>query len=202
MGLTVSEAQHRWARARPLPGRDVRLESWAEHAPDRPYDAITSFGAFEHFARDGTTGPERIATYRSFFARCFDWTADGARLGLETIAHDDAPDTAAAKGRGPLGDCVLELFPESICPHLSELVLGFEPWFEVELLRSDAGDFARTFRHWQLRLRAADEAAARATDPATVRRFRRYLAASEWQFRDGTLTNYRLVLRRRARVKR
>jgi len=81
-------------------------------------------------------------------------------------------------------------------------VLGFEPWFEVELLRSDAGDFARTMRHWQLRLRAGDAAAARATDPGTVRRFRRYLAASEWQFRDGTLTNYRLVLRRRARIKR
>jgi cyclopropane-fatty-acyl-phospholipid synthase len=202
VGLTVSRAQHRYARARPLPGREVRLESWTEHAPDRPYDAVTCFGAFEHFARDGTTGPERIATYRSFFARCFDWTADGARLGLETIAHDDAPDTAVPRGRGPLGDCVLELFPESISPHLSEVVLGFEPWFEVELLRSDAGDFARTMRHWQLRLRAGDAAAARATDPGTVRRFRRYLAASEWQFRDGTLTNYRLVLRRRARIKR
>ncbi|MGZ4603735.1 MAG: class I SAM-dependent methyltransferase, partial [Kineosporiaceae bacterium] len=75
----------------------------------------------------------------------------------------------------------------------------FEPWFEVELLRSDAADFARTFRHWQLRLRAHEAAAVAATDPATVRRFRRYLAASEWQFRDGSLSNYRLVLSRRPR---
>jgi cyclopropane-fatty-acyl-phospholipid synthase len=168
----------------------------------RPYDAITSFGAFEHFARDGTTGPERIATYRAFFARCSAWLVPGARLGLETIAHDDAPDTAAPAGRGPLGESVLELFPESICPHLSEIVLGFEPWFEVELLRSYAGDFARTFRQWQLRLRAAEARAAQAADPATVRRFRRYLAASEWQFRDGTLTNYRIVLHRRSVIKR
>ena len=97
---------------------------------------------------------------------------------------------------------MLALFPESLCPHLSEIVLGFEPWFEVEMLRSDAADFARTFRLWQLRLRAAESAAATASDPGTVRLFRRYLAASEWQFRDGTLTNYRLVLRRRARIKR
>ena len=83
-----------------------------------------SFGAFEHFARDGTTGPERIATYRSFFARCYDWLAPGGRLGLETIVHDDAPDTATPRGRGPLGDSVLALYPESICPHLSEVVLG------------------------------------------------------------------------------
>lgn len=201
VGLTLSAAQHRYVGARPRPGLDVRLEGWAEHEPDRRYDAIVSFGAFEHFARDGTTGPERIATYRSFFGRCFDWLAPGGRLGMETIGHDDAPDTAAPLGRGPLGDSVLALFPESICPHLSEIVLGFEPWFEVELLRSDAADFARTMREWQLRLRANETAAVAATDPATVRTFRRYLAASEWQFRDGTLTNYRLVLRRRHRVK-
>ena len=202
VGLTLSPAQHRYARTRPMPGLEIRLEGWAEHRPAQPYDAITSFGAFEHFARDGTTGPERIATYRSFFARCFAWTRAGGRLGLETIGHDDAPDTAAPAGRGPLGDSVLALFPESLCPHLSEIVLGFEPWFEVELLRSDAADFTRTFRLWQLRLREQESAAVAASDPETVHLFRRYLAASEWQFRDGTLTNYRLVLRRRAQVSR
>jgi len=202
VGLTLSEAQQRYVQARPAPGQEVRLESWTEHVPTRRYDAITSFGAFEHFARDGTPGPQRIASYRSFFARCFDWMAPGSCLGLETIAHDDAPDSAAPRGRGPLGDSVLALFPESICPHLSEIVLGFEPWFELEVLRSDAQDFATTFRQWQVRLRAHEVAAAQSTNPATVRQFRRYLAASEWQFRDGTLTNYRIVLRRRAATKR
>ncbi|MGZ4571914.1 MAG: class I SAM-dependent methyltransferase [Blastococcus sp.] len=201
VGLTLSRAQQEYALARSLQGMDVRLESWADHQPKQAYDAILSFGAFEHFARDGTTGPERIATYRSFFARCFDWLAPGGRLGLETIAHDDAPDTAAPRGRGPLGDAVLALYPESICPHLSEVVLGFEPWFEVEVLRCDAADFARTCRHWLVRLREAESEAIAATDARTVREFRRYLASSEWQFRDGTLTNCRLVLHRRTRIK-
>jgi cyclopropane fatty-acyl-phospholipid synthase-like methyltransferase len=123
-------------------------------------------------------------------------------LALETIAHDDAPDTAGPLGRGPLGDSVLELFPESLCPHLSEVVLGFEPWFEVEILRADAADFARTFRAWQLALRTSEDVAAAAAGADTVRRFRRYLAASEVQFRDGTLTNLRFVLHRRADVKK
>ena len=202
VGLTLSTTQYRHALARPVPGLDVRLESWTDHRPTEPYDAIMSFGAFEHFARDGTSGPERIAIYRSFFSQCFDWLREGARLGLETIAHDDAPDTATSAGRGPLGDSVLALFPESVCPHLSEVVLGFAPWFEVELLRADGGDFARTFRHWQLRLRAHEAAAAEATDPATVRRFRQYMAASEVQFRSGALTNYRIVLCRRPRQAR
>jgi cyclopropane fatty-acyl-phospholipid synthase-like methyltransferase len=85
---------------------------------------------------------------------------------------------------------------------LSEVILGFEPWFEIEVLRSDAADFARTFRAWQVALRENDAVAAAGAGPDTVRRFRRYLAASELQFRDGTLTNLRLVLHRRVEVKR
>jgi cyclopropane-fatty-acyl-phospholipid synthase len=202
VGLTVSPAQRDHLAAHPVPGAEIRLERWEDHEPDRPYDAILSFGAFEHFARDGSSGPERVAAYRAFFARCFDWLVPGGRLGLETIAHDDAPDTASPRGRGPVGDFVLGLFPESICPHLCEIVLGFEPWFEVEDLRADARDFARTFRDWQLRLRAREAEASALVGAETVRRFARYLAASEVQFRSGALTNHRMVLRRRPRVRR
>jgi cyclopropane-fatty-acyl-phospholipid synthase len=201
VGLTLSAAQQAWIAADPLAGLEIRVEDWAEHAPDDAYDAICSYGAFEHFARDGSSAPERVATYRRFFAACHEWLRPGGRLALETIVHDQAPDTLRPQGRGPLGDFVLGLFPESISPHLGEVVLGFEPWFEVEVLRSDAADFARTFRCWQLRLRANEPAATAATDPDVVRTFRRYLAACEVQFRDGTLTNLRLVLHRRARVR-
>jgi cyclopropane-fatty-acyl-phospholipid synthase len=202
VGITLSAAQTEYIAQHPRPSVDVRLEGWADHEPRALYDAIVSFGAFEHFARDGTAGPSRVETYRRFFARCAQWlTADG-RLGLETIAHDGAPDTATPLGRGPLGDAVLEFFPESICPHLSEIVLGFEPWFEVEMLRADGADFARTFRGWQLRLRAGQAAATELVGEDTVRRFRRYLASSEMQFRTRTLSNYRIVLRRRHALKR
>ena len=183
VGLTLSTAQRDFVRAQPIAGADVRLESWADHEPVRPYDAILSFGAFEHFAKDGTTSTQRIETYRRFFARCFEWLKPDGRLGLETIAHDGAPDTAAPLGRGPLGDAVLQLYPESICPHLCEIVLGFEPYFEVEVLRSDADDFAMTCRLWHLALRAHYEAAVALVGEATVRRFRQYLVSSELQFR-------------------
>ena len=92
---------------------------------------------------------------------------------------------------------MLELYPESLCPHLCEIVLGFEPYFEVEVLRSDADDFARTCRLWQLALRARDEAAVALVGEETARRFRQYLASSELQFRTRTVTNYRCVLHRR-----
>ncbi len=201
-GLTLSEAQRAYVEALALPGVRVRLESWVDHRPATPYDAMTSFGAFEHFAPDGSSSAERVDIYREFFGRCFDWLVPGGRLGLETIAHDQAPDTSHILGRGPLGDSVLEVFPESICPQLCEVVLGFEPYFEVEVLRSDAADFARTCRAWMLGLRAARARAEELVGADTVRRFHRYLVASEVQFRTGVITNYRLVLHRRERVRR
>jgi cyclopropane-fatty-acyl-phospholipid synthase len=197
IGLTLSAAQVAYVEAHPIPGVQVRLEGWEEHQPAEPYNGIVSFGAFEHFARDGSDTSERVDRYRTFFSSCFSWLSDGGRLGLETIAHDDAPDTASPLGRGPLGDTVLAIFPESICPHFSEIVLGFEPWFEVRLLRSDAADFAATCRAWNQRLRAHEADAIAAAGADTVRRFRQYLASSEVQFRLGAITNYRFVLQRR-----
>jgi len=76
-------------------------------------------------------------------------------------------------------------------------VLGFEPYFEVELLRSDAADFARTCRLWHLALRAHEARAIALVGAETVQRFRRYLVSSEIQFRTRGLTNYRVVLQRR-----
>jgi cyclopropane-fatty-acyl-phospholipid synthase len=200
-GLTLSRAQLDYLTGHPVPGADIRLEDWNDHDPAEPYDAIFSFGAFEHFARDGTTGPQRIAAYRRFFRSCMEWLAPGGRLALETIAHDGAPDTDAPLGRGPLGDFVLSLYPESVCPHLGEIVLGFEPFFEVEMLRSDPADFARTCRVWLTALREHEREAVAIVGEQVVRQFRRYLAASEIQFRTRIITNYRLVLHRRSGVR-
>jgi len=201
VGLTLSNAQRDFLADHPVAGAEIRLESWSDHHPRQPYDAIVSYGAFEHFARDGTSAVERVHAYRTFFARCFDWLKDDGRLGLETIAHDGAPDTISPRGRGPLADAVLDLYPESICPHLAEIVLGCEPYFEIEALRSDAADFARTFRLWLLALRANEAAGEALVGADTVRQFRRYLVSSEMQFRTGALTNYRVVLHRRPKLR-
>jgi cyclopropane-fatty-acyl-phospholipid synthase len=197
IGLTPSVEQFEYSTRRLEPGVDVRLERWEDHEPSGAYVAIVSFGAFEHFAPDGSRGPERIAAYRRFFARCFDWLVPGGRLALETIGHDDAPDTDLPLGRGPLGDAVLGLYPESLCPHLSEVVLGFEPWFELEVLESAADDFARTTKCWLRNLHRQRTEAEALVGAETTSRFWRYLVASDVQFRLNVVTNYRLALRRR-----
>jgi cyclopropane-fatty-acyl-phospholipid synthase len=202
VGLTLSDAQAAWVSERPVARTEVRLESWVDHDPAQRYDAIMSFGAFEHFARDGTTGDARVCAYRAFFARCFGWLPEGGRLGLETIAHDDAPDTDTPLGRGPLGDFVLGLYPESLSPHLCEIVLGFEPYFLVRELRADGRDFGRTIHAWLETLVAHRAEAEALVGVDTYRRFKTYLAASEVQFRLRAITNYRLVLERRPAQRR
>jgi cyclopropane-fatty-acyl-phospholipid synthase len=199
VGLTPSIAQHDHIAARQDARVEGRLERWERHEPTEAYDVIVSFGAFEHFAPDGSRGPQRIAGYRAFFADCYEWLVPGGRLGLETIAHDDAPDTDAPLGRGPLGDAVLGLYPESLCPHLSEIVLGFEPWFEVERLEPAGSDFARTMRLWAHNLRARRQEAVALVGEEVVRKFWQYLVASDIQFRLNAITNYRVVVRRRPR---
>ena len=96
---------------------------------------------------------------------------------------------------------MLGLYPESVCPQLCEIVLGFEPFFEVEVLRSDAADFARTCRLWLLALLKHRTGAEASVGAETVRRFRSYLVASEMQFRTGAITNYRFVLHRRPKLR-
>jgi cyclopropane-fatty-acyl-phospholipid synthase len=201
VGLTLSQAQYAFFASHPMASAESRLENWLDHKPRRRYDAIVSYGAFEHFARDGTSSMQRVQAYRRFFAHCFEWLVEDGRLGLETIAHDSAPDTPQTLSRGPLSAAVLGLYPESICPQLCEIVLGFEPYFEVEVLRSDAADFARTFRLWLLALRESAAAAEALVGAETVRRFRRYLVSSEMQFRTGAITNYRVVLHRRPELR-
>jgi len=201
VGLTPSRAQYDFMLTQAVDGVEPRCERWEEHIPTGLYDAVLTFGAFEHFAPDGSTGAQRVVAYRRFFRRCFDWLRPGGRLGMETIAHDDAPDTTSPLGRGPLGDTVLGLYPESLCPNLSEIVLGFEPWFEVERLESAADDFARTMKRWAGNFRLHRTAAEDLVGPVTARQFWQYLIASEIQFRLGVITNYRVVLRRRRAIR-
>jgi cyclopropane fatty-acyl-phospholipid synthase-like methyltransferase len=54
---------------------------------------------------------------------------------------------------------------------------------------------------WLLALRENETAAEALVGADTVRRFCRYLVSSEMQFRTGAITNYRLVLHRRPKLR-
>ncbi len=190
VGLTLSEAQADSIEAKPQPGLRIIREGWAEHTPERPYDAIVSIEAFEAFARLGLPADSKALVYRSFFERCWRWLRPGGCVGLQTIAYNntDASD---------FDDFIAnEIFPESDLPHLHELAVACERLFEVVLLRNDRLHYVATLHDWLARLKGRRAEALALVGEKTVVRFERYLRLSAFMFETGNCALYRLILRR------
>jgi cyclopropane-fatty-acyl-phospholipid synthase len=192
IGLTLSENQAEWIRSTALPGIEVRVESWSDHVPTAPYDSIISIGAFEHFARPGSSREVRVAGYREFFKRCYGWLNPGRWMSIQTIG-------VGAVDRGVAGQFVAEnIFPESDLPRLGEVADAAEGIFEIVSVRNDRLDYKRTNQEFRERLRKNWDAAVCLVGEETVRRFDKYFRLSAAGFHLGTTNLYRITLRRLA----
>jgi cyclopropane-fatty-acyl-phospholipid synthase len=190
VGLTLSAAQAAWIGERGWPGVQVRVESWAEHAPAAPYDAIVSVGAFEHFARHDATDAEKVAGYREFFERCHRWLRPGGWMSLQTIAYgnsrrcDFSPYFAS------------EVFPESDLPRIHDIASACELRFEIVSMRDDRAHYERTMQHWRRALRARKAEAIALVGAPAYDRYDKMCALFEIGFHVGTMGLLRLALRR------
>lgn len=190
MGLTLSPDQARAIAAHDDPRIDVRLQSWREHEPEAPYDAIVSVGAFEHFVGRGLSRAQKVGAYRDFFVRCRRWLRPGGALSLQTIAYGTlAPDQVSAF-------ITSDVFPESDLPALGEIVDATHGLFEIARLRNDRMDYARTCREWARRLAAQREAAEPIVGAERTRRYERFLRMSAAGFETGALLLLRITLHR------
>ncbi len=189
-GLTLSRSQADWIAERGPAGLTIAVESWADHEPALPYDAIISVEAFEAFARPGIDPAHKLAIYRQFFDRCHAWLAPGGKLALQTIAYGNAgPEDLDAF-------IAAEVFPESDLPRLAELAQAIERRFEVVSLHNRREDYARTLRTWLKRLKARRTEAVAQVGETVVVRFERYLRLSIFMFEKGTCDLFQLELRR------
>ena len=196
VGLTLSPAQKEHAERLVGPRAEIRLEPWQEHLPAGRYDGILSFGAFEHFARDGSSSVERVLAYRRFFASCYAWLVPGGRLGARDdrarrrARHRRRQGPGAARRRRPRSLPRVALpAPRRDRPGVRALVPARGAAQRRRRLRPDVPRVVpRTAR--ARRGRASSSGRTPSGVPAL-------LASSEVQFRTGALTNYRLVLRRR-----
>jgi cyclopropane-fatty-acyl-phospholipid synthase len=189
-GLTLSLDQARCIAALDEPRIEARLESWREHEPSGPYDAIVSIGAFEHFVGRDLSRVQKVAAYREFFDRCHGWLRPGCALSLQTIAYgtlDPAQISAFITS---------EIFPESDLPALGEIVDAAHGRFEIVRLRNDRMDYARTCREWAQRLATQHAAASAMVGADRVRHYERFLKMSAAGFESGGLVLLRITLRR------
>jgi len=189
-GLTLATQQAAHIRRQSWPGVEVRIESWSDHAPAAPYDAIISIGAFEHFARLGVPLEEKVKGYRSFFNRCSDWLAPGGSLSLQTISYENS----AREDFSPF--FASRIFPESDLPRLSEIATASDRLFEVVSLRNDRKDYARTLLEWRRRLRKRRSEAVALVGEAVFERYDNYLHLLAIGFHVGSMGLLRLELRK------
>jgi cyclopropane-fatty-acyl-phospholipid synthase len=195
VGLTLSQQQANWISSFGHPAIEVRLESWADHAPARPYDGVISVGAFEHFARSDWEDLVKVAAYRAFFSRCHDFLKPGGWISLQTIAYGNL-DRRKVRTSSEARFIAQEIFPESELPTLEQICQACDGLFEVVLLQNDREDYARTCRVWADRLRAKQPEAVAVAGAATFTRYLRYLNMCAALFHYGQIGLLRIAFRR------
>ena len=195
VGLTLSRQQAEWIASFNHAGIEVRLESWTEHVPTEPYDAVVSIGAFEHFARPEWDDEQKVAAYRTFFTRCHEWLRPGGRLSLQTIAFGDI-DPTQIRTSSQIRFIAQEIFPESALPTLGQIIQASDGLFEVVALRNDRENYERTCRVWCSRLTAQRRQAVAAAGEDVVARYVRYLRLSAASFQFGQTWLLRFAFRR------
>src|SRR5262249_37229316 len=190
VGLTLSAEQTRWINGLHLSNVEVHVESWTEHAPSTPYDAVISIGAFEHFARLDQSAEEKLAGYRAFLSFCHRVLKPQGRLSLQTITYENSD-------RSDFSQFFAEkIFPESDLPHLAEIVEAASGLFEIEILRQDRHHYARTARAWLSNLKARSAEATALVGPETVDTYKKNLGLLVVGLHTGTRNLARIGMRR------
>ena len=185
VGLTLSPSQAAWIGQNPTPGVEVRVENWRDHKTEKPYDAIISVGAFEHFCHGGMGPADKLQAYREFFSFCHRTLVDDGRLSLQTIA--------AVKPLQNVPSLIPEkIFPESEIPLIWEPIVAAEGKFELLALRNDADHYYRTLRQWERNLTARRDEAVALVGEEAVRDFQQYLRVSAFAFKRGHICLLRM----------
>jgi cyclopropane-fatty-acyl-phospholipid synthase len=188
VGLTLSEAQLKHIEARVLPNVDARLESWADHQVEQPYDAIISIGALEHFVRPESSNEQRIGTYRHFFSRCRELLRPGGLMSLQTMGYGGI-------GRFKVS-ALTSIFPESDLPRLAEIVEAIEGKFEVVRMRNDPDHYAQTGVIWLDSIRRHREELVSLVGEERTLDYERFLSSGIKGYNAGVFNLFRMTLRR------
>ncbi len=196
VGLTLSQAQYDWVRSMDLPGVEVRLEAWQDHQPVKPYDAIISIGAFEHFASLDLSEAQKVAAYRQFFARAREMLVRGGFLSLQTFAYGSAYPRTSAIEKESTQFLAREIFRETDPPRLANIAEAIEGYFEVIDMHNDRLGYAKTCKEWLENMRKHKAAIVALTGEAVFERYQTYLSYSYIGFKTGNLDLYRITLRR------
>jgi cyclopropane-fatty-acyl-phospholipid synthase len=195
-GITLSPDHEAYCRRR-FAGDDratVTLAGWDDFETEARYDAIISLEAIEHFAQDMSSRRQRHDIYEAFFERAHGWLEGRGVLCLQSSCIEGADKV----GGGPIANLIRgEIYPESLPPYLSELLITAAPYFSFEHVWCSPAGHAKTLRAWHLGLRRSRAEIEERWGADAYRRYVQYVSACEHLFRTGEWTVSFMVLRRR-----
>lgn len=184
VGVTISEEQAKWARARVveegLQDRiEIRIQDYRE-IPDGPFDAVSSIGMFEH------VGIEQLPTYVGV---CRDLVRPGGRVLNHGITN--AVRSAAISPKSFMGKFV---FPDGELPELGDFIsANHAAGLEVRHSETLREHYALTLRAWVANLEANwDECVALAGE-GRARVWRLYMAGCARNFERGSIQVHQVL---------
>ncbi len=188
-GLTLSEPQAEWARARIaetglISEATIDLRDYREISSDgsQRYDAIVSVGMAEHVGR------EKLADYFSAAHRALKpgGVFLNQAIGEGVVARPDNRDGSFIEQY---------VFPGGDIPPLPIMLRAAESaGFEIRDAENLREHYVLTLRHWLRRLETHHAEALSFVDEATYRVWRLYLAGSAHGFRRGHIAVYQTLL--------
>jgi cyclopropane-fatty-acyl-phospholipid synthase len=188
-GLTLSEPQAEWARARIAEAgltneATIDLRDYREIASDgsQLYDAIVSVGMAEHVGR------EKLPDYFSVAHRAL---KPGGVFLNQAIGEG-----VVARPDNRNGSFIEQyVFPDGDIPPLPSMLRAAESaGFEIRDVENLREHYALTLRHWLRRLERHHAEALSFVHEATYRVWRLYLAGSAHGFRRGHIAVYQTLL--------
>ncbi len=195
-GVTLSRTQADFIEAIGNDRLTTFVESWEDHEPEEPYDALFCISALEHFVHSGLSPVERVRRYRTLFRKCQSLLKPDGRMVIHTMTIDKPP--IDKKIIQDLKFLNREEFSGCHTPHLHELTNALEGTFEILEMRQERDTFGRACRVWLQFLDERRDEAVAMEGEQVVARFERYLDVFAYMFELGYFNNFRLVLQRRA----
>ncbi|GMQ97693.1 MAG: cyclopropane-fatty-acyl-phospholipid synthase family protein [Acidimicrobiia bacterium] len=180
VGVNISQNQVDLARKRVaeagLTDRiDIRLQDYRD-VNDRPFDAISSIGMFEH------VGLARLGTY---FDQVAQLLAPGGRIVNHAISRTS---TAQRERLHRAGFIDRYVFPDGELHEVGTVVSALQDrGLEVRHMENLREHYALTLRHWVANLEASWESAVAETSQGRAKIWRLYMAGSAVMFEDNQI---------------
>jgi cyclopropane-fatty-acyl-phospholipid synthase len=198
VGLTLADNQAQYVRSYAPQNFVTEISAWQDYQSNRPFDAIVSLEAMEHFTGKTADRQQRIEAYRLFFEFCARTLRVGGRASIQVNGWGNIE--LGSEARHIVESGIDGFWLEGNLPHASEMLLASERWFDLVHLEGKPRDYVYTLRAWLRNLRSQEADLVALVGREMVSDYIHNLKTCLDAYLAGALTLYRLVLERKGPV--